>query len=222
MTLSLVLLLGAGLLLMPARVVGFEPRPPDRLDRPRSRLVLAGDRLKPRSAPTKHDPVPFAMALAAELRAGVPPGSALGVASELYGSNTMSATMALGGDAATAYSQSDHETQLERSIAVAWSATQSTGVALAEVIEQLAEGELAARTIQRALTVEVSGPKHSARVVAGLPGLGLIFAMLLGADPLSWLLTTSAGLGTLTVGLVLNGVGALWALRIYRGVQALV
>jgi tight adherence protein B len=57
-------------------------------------------------------------------------------------------------------------------------------------------------------------------MLAGLPVLGLLLGTALGADPLHVVLHSAAGLGCLVVGVVLEGAGLWWALRIVRGAEA--
>ena len=165
--------------------------------------------------------IPWAMALAAELRAGAEPLAALRAAGESRGAARSAATAALGGDAAAIFAEVYNRTPLIRAIEVAWELNGASGFALADIIDQLVAGEVAAQQARRLLVVETAGPKHSARVVALLPLLGLLLAFLVGTNPLAWLLGTRLGLITLAVGLLLNGIGAFWAGRITRKVLGL-
>ncbi|MCH9816856.1 MAG: hypothetical protein K0U64_10490 [Actinomycetia bacterium] len=165
--------------------------------------------------------IPWAMALVAELRAGAEPLSALRAAGASQGADRSVATAALGGDASAIFAQLRNQTDLVRAIEAAWELNHATGFALADIIEKLVEGELAAEQTRRMLQVETAGPKHSARVVVLLPLLGLLLAFFVGTNPLAWLLGTRAGGITLAIGLLLNGLGALWASRISRRVLSL-
>ena len=61
-----------------------------------------------------------------------------------------------------------------------------------------------------------AGPRATARLLAGLPFLGLIMAAVLGADPLAFLFGTLPGLACLLAGVGLNATGALWTHRLAR------
>jgi tight adherence protein B len=58
-------------------------------------------------------------------------------------------------------------------------------------------------------------------MLALLPLVGIGFGMMLGSDPLAWLLGTTPGRLCLLAGLVLTAAGTLWTGRIAARVERL-
>ena len=67
--------------------------------------------------------------------------------------------------------------------------------------------------------MQLAGPRATARTLATLPLIGLLLGVLMGADPIGWLLGSALGLGCLAGGAVLTGLGILWTSRIAAGVE---
>ncbi|WP_346621448.1 pilus assembly protein TadB [Blastococcus montanus] len=98
------------------------------------------------------------------------------------------------------------------SAAVALSAR--TGCSLATVVVAV-EDDLRARLgHRRALRVATAGPRASARLLAGLPVLGLAMGSGIGADPWRVLTTTGPGQVLLVVGVLLEAAGIAWTGRL--------
>jgi tight adherence protein B len=83
----------------------------------------------------------------------------------------------------------------------------------------LAEASRAAEEVRGELEVQLAGPRATARTLATLPLIGLLLGILMGADPVSWLLGSAIGLGCLAGGVVLTGVGIIWTGRIASAVE---
>ncbi|MCU1437219.1 MAG: putative integral rane protein, partial [Naasia sp.] len=66
-----------------------------------------------------------------------------------------------------------------------------------------------AAAAQRDADAALAGPRLSARVVLGLPGVAVLFAYGMGIDVLATL-RTSAGLAAVSAGALLYAAGALW------------
>jgi tight adherence protein B len=62
----------------------------------------------------------------------------------------------------------------------------------------------------------MAGARATAAILAGLPVLGVLLGQLIGARPLSFLLSGHAGGWLLVVGSVLACAGLLWSDRIIR------
>ena len=68
--------------------------------------------------------------------------------------------------------------------------------------------------------MQLAGPRATARMLSGLPLIGIALGMLLGADPVGFLLGSPVGLGCLVTGVVLTAVGMWWTNRIAARVEA--
>jgi tight adherence protein B len=69
------------------------------------------------------------------------------------------------------------------------------------------------------LEAQLAGPRATARMLATLPLIGLAMGMLMGADPLQWLLGTAPGLLCLLGGALLTVAGMAWTGRIATAVE---
>jgi tight adherence protein B len=97
---------------------------------------------------------------------------------------------------------------------------EGSGAGLASALVSLADSARAAERVRRELHAGLAEPRATAMVLAGLPLLGLLLGTALGADPLSWLLGSSAGRVVLCLGLGLELLGAWWAWRIATRLEA--
>ncbi|QOR47625.1 hypothetical protein INS90_10330 [Trueperella pecoris] len=85
-----------------------------------------------------------------------------------------------------------------------------TGAPMAEVLEACAAGITESGEAASAREVALAGPRSSARMLAGLPAIGLLLGIGLGADPLGFLLTTTPGRIALAAGLAFEAAGMVW------------
>lgn len=162
-------------------------------------------------------------ALAAELRAGRPPGRALA----LVASSATSLRPALA-DASVAVDAGAHPgEELARigtlpgcdglgSVAAAWTVTESAGGAVADVLDRLGEVLEAERQARDALAAALAGPRATMVLLAGLPLLGLLLGESLGAHPFGLLLRRPLGWALLALGVTLDGVGIVWTRFLVR------
>ncbi|MFI2436567.1 type II secretion system F family protein [Streptomyces sp. NPDC018693] len=166
-------------------------------------------------------------ALAGEVRAGRQPGEALLRAARDSGGlgSAQAAVLAaarFGGDVPGALTAAARRSGAEGlgGLAACWRVAVDQGAGLADGLDRL-EGALRAERDQRAdLRAQLAGPRATAVMLAALPVLGLLLGAALGADPLRVLLHTGPGLGCLLAGVLLEGVGMWWALRIVRGAES--
>ncbi|MFC7012565.1 type II secretion system F family protein [Streptomyces viridiviolaceus] len=166
-------------------------------------------------------------ALAGEVRAGRQPGEALLSAAHDSGGlgDAQAAVLAaarFGGDVPGALAAAAGQPGADglRGLAACWQVAVDQGAGLAAGLDRL-EGALRAERDQRAdLRAQLAGARATAVMLAGLPVLGLLLGVALGADPLHVLLHTGAGLGCLLAGAVLEGLGAWWVVRIVRRAEA--
>ncbi|MFJ6073727.1 type II secretion system F family protein [Streptomyces sp. NPDC093065] len=165
--------------------------------------------------------------LAGDVRSGRQPGEALlAAAHDCAGlGDAQAAVLAaarFGGDVPGALAIAAGQPGAEglRGLAACWRVAVDQGAGLAAGLDRL-EGALRAERDQRCdLRAQLAGARATAVMLAGLPVLGLLLGVALGADPLHVLLHTGAGLGCLLAGGVLEGLGVWWVTRIVRGAEA--
>lgn len=156
--------------------------------------------------------------LAAEVAAGAAPEAALRAAAEADPSRATpfgaaAAASAAGGDVAAALSV---DAELAR-VGHAWVVTSRTGAPMAAVLERVVADVAARREQGRAVTAALAGPRSSAAVLAVLPVLGLALGIAMDADPLAFLVGTSAGQLVCLAGVVLDLAGLVWTRRLAAG-----
>lgn len=151
------------------------------------------------------------------LRAGLPPATALATGPPAAPPSTASTITPLS-IAATAAAPSTSEAvqRLQHRISAAVRLAERTGAPLAEVIERL---EIDARSVdwaRAAAAGQVAGARATTWLLAALPlgGIGLGYAI--GADPLSVLLHTPLGAACALVAFGLQLSGLAWSARITR------
>lgn len=200
-----------------AMVVLMAPLPsPDLDDRPVNRW-----RHSPAARGGGDVGVAWVLALAGELRAGADAGTALQRCGTRYRVGAAAAHAArMGGDIPAALESDAAVVPVLRSVAAAWSVSQQTGSGLADVLERIADGHRRGLEVRRTLEVELAGPRATARLMSLLPAVGVGLAMLLGADPLRWFVSSVPGAACLTVGVFLNVAGFIWIRRIVKGIEA--
>ena len=104
-------------------------------------------------------------------------------------------------------------------LAACWRAAADSGAGLAASVERIASSARADEEVHWALEAELSGPRATARTLALLPVLGIGLGMLLGSDPLGWLLGTGLGHLCLVGGIAFSGAGVWWTRRIAHSVE---
>lgn len=113
------------------------------------------------------------------------------------------------------------DAELARAAAVvaATRTAQELGAPLATMLDRVAESLAQDAEARDEVDAALAGPRATARVLAGLPVLGLALAALLGADPLGVL--AGGGLGTTAgvLGAALVLVGRRWTARLIEGAQ---
>ncbi len=98
--------------------------------------------------------------------------------------------------------------------------THTLGSPLAEVLDRCAVTVTEAEQARDARRVALAGPRSTARILAGLPLLGLVLGAGLGADPLGS--ATDGGWGTASVlaGLLLLVAGRRWTSALVAAAEA--
>lgn len=152
-------------------------------------------------------------ALAAELRGGLPAGHA--VARSCDGAAELAPVVTaarLGGNVAHSLRRCAELPGAEglRAVAAAWEVAGSSGAALAGVLERVAAGLRSDEDARAEVAAALGPPRATAKMLAGLPLVGIAMGVSMGADPVSFLLRTPWGLGCLSAGILLALVGLWW------------
>jgi tight adherence protein B len=169
--------------------------------------------------------------LAAELRAGRAPGSALDAAAAVAAGplqarlTAASAALRFGGDPASALRTATPGPatcvpEVVAALGACWEVCAGTGSGLASAVERLEEGLRGAAAARRSVEAELAGPRATAGLLALLPLAGVGLAAALGARPLHVLLGTPVGGVCLVLGVGLDLTGLAWTRRIARGAGA--
>jgi len=165
--------------------------------------------------------VTLSTALAAELRAGLPPGAALAsVAGELpiMGTRLGMAARAVGRGALLgdelAVAAADLCCARLTVIAVVCAAGQATGSGIADVLDRVGGGFATDDESRAELVALAAGPRATAAVLAGLPVVAVGLGSALGLAPLHILFHTIFGLGLCVAAALLEVAGISWVRRI--------
>jgi tight adherence protein B len=159
-------------------------------------------------------------ALSAELQSGQPPLSALasaGGAPSVWPS--ASAAIRLDGDVVGALTIDARADPVLAQLAACWQVAAYSGAGLSASVTRLAASARSAEDVRVNLEAQLAGPRATARMLGVLPLVGIGFGMMLGSDPLAWLLTAAAGRLCLVLGLALAAVGTWWTGRIAAAVE---
>ena len=166
--------------------------------------------------------IEFCDALGAELRAGLPPVAAIERAAVVWPPWSPVVTAArLGGDVPGALRAASEQPGSDglRAVAAAWEVAERSGAALAEVLDQIAVGLRSDDDARAEVVAALAPPRATAKMLAGLPVFGLGLGYSMNADPLDFLLHTTAGLGCLGAGVGLALVGLWWVERLADAVE---
>jgi tight adherence protein B len=106
-----------------------------------------------------------------------------------------------------------------RLLAACWRIAAEQGGTLAAVLDDLATALRDEEANRQEIAIHLAGPRATARLLAGLPLLGLGMAAALGANPVAFLLGTLPGLGCLFTGVVLNLTGLWWTHHLAKGAE---
>jgi tight adherence protein B len=159
-------------------------------------------------------------ALAAELHSGQPPPAALRHAGgEPPCWPAALAAAAAGDDIAAGLRRDAREHAALAGLAACWQVGEATGAGLAEAVDRVARAARLDEESRSQLAAHLAGPRATARVLAALPAVGLALGVMLGADPVGWLLGTPLGWACLALGVLLSAGGVAWTAAIVRGVE---
>ncbi len=168
--------------------------------------------------------IEFLSALSAELSVGQPLATAFERAAAsipVVICPLSRSAVRFGGDLAEALKQDAEREKLPalRALSALWQVSEESGASLAASVGQLATAQLASEEIRGTLQAELAGPKATAKVLAGLPVLGMLLGASLGGDPIGWLTGSIWGLIVLVAGVGLEALGIFWVARMMRSVE---
>ncbi len=164
----------------------------------------------------------FCDALAAELHGGLPTTTALQHACAAFSDLAPVAVAGrLDGDVAgTLRALADRPGASGlAAVATAWDVASRSGAALAVVVERVAQSLRHEADAAAEVTAALGPPRATARMLLVLPLFGVALGVSMGADPLAFLLSTTAGLGCLALGLTLALLGVLWVERLTEAAE---
>ncbi len=151
--------------------------------------------------------------LVTELRAGASPATAvLRLAREESALEPCATVAAHGGDIATSLVVAGRRRGQEALMTVghAWAVSESTGAALAAVLERVRDAAREDRELEREVAAGVGPARATATLLIAMPPMGLALGAGLGVDPVAVVTTTVAGAGCVAVGTAFAMVGVLW------------
>jgi tight adherence protein B len=106
-----------------------------------------------------------------------------------------------------------------RLLAACWRIGAERGGSFASVVEGLASALRDEQAHREEVMAQLAGPRATARLLAGLPVLGLAMGGALGAHPLSFLFGTLPGVVCLILGVGLDAVGLWWTRQLVSAAQ---
>ncbi|MEV5412474.1 type II secretion system F family protein [Thermopolyspora sp. NPDC052614] len=126
-----------------------------------------------------------------------------------------------GGDIPSALAEAAHLPGAEglRRLAMCWQVSVTVGAGLAGLVEGVATSLREAEAHRRDLAAQLAGPRATARLLAGLPVLGILMAVALGMRPFDFLLGHLGGIVCLVVGLSLDAAGIVWINRMVAAAE---
>ncbi|GII86808.1 hypothetical protein Ssi03_47980 [Sphaerisporangium siamense] len=171
-----------------------------------------------RAAAWRRVSIELCQGLVAELSTGRTPGEALARAVSYLDPpdpGVLRPVVAIardGGDVAAALERAapDHGGEGLLRLAACWRVSLTVGGGLAALIDRLGTSLREAEGHRSEVTAQLAGPRSTARLLAGLPALGLLLAAGLGLHPLSFLFGGPAGFACLVVGVALDVTGLWW------------
>jgi tight adherence protein B len=169
------------------------------------------------------DTIAALSAFSSEVRVGTPPRVALTLALEPHPELCPDTQRALKTDtdvvAALRRDAVRQGASEWNTLATVWQLSEERGVALRPVADQLAEYSRQVVGMRQLLAAELAEATSTMRVLAMLPLAGLALGMLLGSNPIGWLVTSAPGRLMLAAAIGLELLGWAWVRSIVRRVQ---
>ncbi|GIH80385.1 type II secretion system F family protein [Planobispora longispora] len=99
-------------------------------------------------------------------------------------------------------------------LAACWRAGVTVGGGLSVLIDRVAVSLREAELHRKDVAAQLAGARATARLLAGLPALGLLMGAGLGMRPLDFLFGGPVGMACLAAGVALDGCGLWWTRRL--------
>ena len=184
----------------------------------RPKLSLVG-RFTAKRAP---DPtVEVLVLLDADVRAGVAPAAALSHALASVGPDFYPQTQAACRAGLEIAQTLKREASLRSEpawalVATCWLASETYGASLSPMLKEVIGVSRRRHRATQQLRAQLAAPVAGAKLLAGLPLLGMGLGFLLGANPIAWLLGSPVGWVVALVAIAFETLGLLWVRRIMR------
>jgi tight adherence protein B len=184
---------------------------------------IRSSRARATATRTRADTIAALDLLAAELRAGILPGTAVAaLADDVPFLRPAAAAAIHGGDVVAALRAASGEPGAGAlaDLAGAWHVAERAGAPLAAVLDRVASAARDDAEVEREVTAEAAPARATGRLMAVLPVLGLGLGAGMGADPVHVLTGTVVGASCLAAGATLAGAGVVWVDRIVASAGA--
>ena len=150
--------------------------------------------------------------VAARLRAGAAPGAAWTAA--------LGRPVGPAGPTVADLARAPDDRKAARVVVVAGRLAADLGTPLAPLLDDVARRLAADAEAEGERRAALAGPRATARVLTGLPALGVVLGSAVGADPVAVLLDGATGTGCLAAGVALLLAGRAWTGRLARQAAA--
>lgn len=130
------------------------------------------------------------------------------------------ATCRLGGDVPASLRSACGGRPVLLALAALWRVCEGSGATMADALDRLVDSAERNAAARREVQAQLAGPRATVRVLAVLPAVGIGMGLLMGADPLGFLLGSVWGWGCLLLAGALEVVGVVWMRRLVSGVEA--
>jgi tight adherence protein B len=155
-----------------------------------------------------------------ELKAGQPPASAL-VRAAVIPPIWPAALSAVGiqGDVCQALNIDAQRYPELKNLAACWKVAAHSGSGMTTAVNRLIQGLRENEEMRNTLDAELASPRATAKVLSGLPLIGLLMGIAMGANPIGWLFGNPLGIACLICGLAFSCLGIFWSRRLVRSVE---
>ena len=106
-----------------------------------------------------------------------------------------------------------------KQLAVCWKVAADSGSGMSAAVSRLIQSLRENEELRSTLDAELASPRATAKVLSGLPLIGLLMGIAMGADPIGWLLGNPLGIACLICGLGFSCLGMFWSRRLVRSVE---
>ena len=179
----------------------------------------------PRMAKRKpnFDVLPFVLSFQLEMEAGATSRKAITQSlSQVHGDHLPATRAANTSElpAAQALLQDSRTHPELKAMALAVAISEISGARMGNALRNLTSDVLVAKAERGEIQAELASTKATIAVLAALPIAGMFLGSVLGASPLTWLISSTFGRACLLLAVVLEGIGLFWIRRLIRGAIA--